>query len=203
MAKPQPSLVQQEIAARTERDAPEYATCSEEGCGKPEKARGWCSMHYMRVLRTGSLELAPRKIIPPEERFWGKVNKTETCWLWTGPPSLCGGYGQFHVAPGLQVYSHRFAYELLVGPIPEGLVIDHLCRVPLCCNPLHLEPVTNHENIRRGESPAAIAVRLNRCIRGHEFTEANTYVTSYGFRQCIACRNNRNRARFSGRRAVA
>jgi hypothetical protein len=83
-----------------------------------------------------------------EERFWAKVNKTETCWLWTGAKHE-KGYGLLKVA-GQMHRAHRFVYELLVGPIPEGLSLDHLCRVRNCVNPNHLEPVTTGENIRRG-----------------------------------------------------
>lgn len=73
--------------------------------------------------------------------------QADGCWLWTGTV-LGSGYGQFRVGMG-HVRAHRFAYELLVGPIPEALTLDHLCRVTSCVNPLHLEPVTASENIKR------------------------------------------------------
>lgn len=122
-------------------------TCTISGCNNRYQARGWCNKHYMRWLTTGSVELAPRPSL--EDRFWSKVNKTDTCWLWT----RCRdghGYGQFVLRDQKKVLAHRFAYELVVGPIPEGLDIDHLCRVRLCCNPAHLEPVTRSENLYRG-----------------------------------------------------
>ena len=88
----------------------------------------------------------PRKSI--SERFWEKVDKTATCWLWRA--SIRNhGYGRIKVN-GRAEQAHRVAYELLVGPIPEGLTLDHLCRVRLCVNPAHLEPVTQKVNIRRG-----------------------------------------------------
>ena len=70
------------------------------------------------------------------------------CWIWTGQTTIAG-YGQF-TRNRKTIYAHRAMYESEVGPIPEGLVIDHLCRTPSCVNPAHLEPVTNAENVRRG-----------------------------------------------------
>lgn len=86
----------------------------------------------------------------PEPRFWVKVEKTESCWLWTGATNGLG-YGKFKADPRTPaVYAHRYAYELVVGPIPEGLQLDHCCENPPCVNPAHLEPVTQAENVRRG-----------------------------------------------------
>lgn len=85
---------------------------------------------------------------PARERLWAKVVKTEDCWLWTGSRTT-KGYGHLLV-DGRFTQAHRLAYELEVGPIASGLVIDHLCRVRHCVNPAHLEPVTNRENLRRG-----------------------------------------------------
>ncbi len=88
------------------------------------------------------------------ERFWVKVDVLGDCWLWAA--GLDGhGYGQFRVGSRTDgtrrmVRAHRWAYEHLVGVIPDGLDLDHLCRTPRCVNPAHLEPVTNRENSRRG-----------------------------------------------------
>lgn len=103
-----------------------------------------------------------------EERFWEKVDTSAGplgCWPWTASGSR-DGYGQFS-ADGRGVRAHRFAYELLVGPIPEGLQLDHLCRNPGCVNPAHLEPVTGWENTMRGNTPAAInaATTLDNLLR--------------------------------------
>lgn len=82
------------------------------------------------------------------------------CWLWQGRPSLSGGYGRVRIA-GVLYYAHRVAYEAFIGPIPDGLTIDHLCRVTLCINPAHLEPVTFSENTRRENYARAAARRAS------------------------------------------
>jgi hypothetical protein len=82
------------------------------------------------------------------ERFWSCIDKTSSCWLWT-PVSNAFGYGVFRQRGGGAAYVHRIAYEELVGPIPPGWTIDHLCRVKRCVNPAHLEPCTRAENARR------------------------------------------------------
>jgi len=81
-------------------------------------------------------------------RFWSKVDKTNSCWLWTDH-TTASGYGKFYVNKG-EVYAHRHSYEIHRGKIPKGLVIDHLCRVRNCVNPEHMEVVTQRENIVRG-----------------------------------------------------
>lgn len=78
-----------------------------------------------------------------EERFWAKVDKTGDCWLWMG--ALSRGYGSFH-SDDRTKFAHRFAYELATGPIPEGLDIDHICRVKRCVRPDHLRPTTRSQN---------------------------------------------------------
>lgn len=124
------------------------AICIAEGCSNAVRARGLCPKHYGRLLRWGSVEDRPRASRPLSERFWSKVEKTDSCWLWRGA-AAGGGYGHLLV-DGRFVQAHRYAYETLIGPIPEGLELDHLCRVRRCVRPEHLEPVTRGENIRRG-----------------------------------------------------
>lgn len=121
------------------------------------------------------------------KRFWSKVDKTGTCWLWTACLNSAG-YGQFWVKDRI-VYAHRIAYELLVGPIPVGLELDHLCRSPACVNPAHLEPVTHKENIQRGHVQNNGAHNKNKthCPEGHPYSKKNTYVMKNGGRMCRAC----------------
>jgi hypothetical protein len=89
------------------------------------------------------------------DRFWRKVDKTETCWLWTA--GTTGGYGHFRPARSVPVLAHRYTYEQMCGPVAEGMELDHLCRVPRCVNPAHLEPVTHAENVRRGRVATVLA----------------------------------------------
>jgi hypothetical protein len=132
--------------------------------------------------------------------FWEKVNKTHSCWLWMGSKDR-NGYGQVRIGkrPGKLFYTHRLAYEMLVGLIPSGMVIDHLCKNPACCNPDHLEPVTQRENVRRGRGNGYR--ERTHCIRGHEFTPENTRRQTNGGRQCISCKVEYDRLRWIERTA--
>lgn len=122
-----------------------------------------------------------------EDIFWAKVDRCDPdhCWLWQGTPNVAGGYGR--LGKGGYARAHRFAYELLIGPIPKGLTLDHLCRVRLCVNPKHLEPVTIGVNALRGVSPNAQNARKTHCLRGHPFNAKNTYVRTDGHRTCRPC----------------
>jgi len=128
----------------------------------------------------------------PDERFWRKVDKTGECWLWTA--SRLKGYGTFWVGPGKFVSAHRYSYEQQCGPIPEGLVLDHLCRVRHCVNPAHLEPVTELVNIQRGEAPTTLLARRNECKNGHPLTPENTGTRTRpeGGRRCLVCARAHN-----------
>lgn len=121
------------------------------------------------------------------ERFWTKCipEPNSGCWLWFG--CLVRGYGQIHAVSGKRVKAHRLSYEVLAGPIPDGLVLDHrVCQTPCCVNPAHLEPVTPHENMLRGKAPTAHNARKTHCAKGHPYDEANTYVSKKG-RECREC----------------
>jgi len=127
-----------------------------------------------------------------EERFWAKVERGDGCWIWVAG-LLRSGYGQFSPMAGKNVRAHRFAYELLVGPIPEGLTLDHLCRVHSCVNPTHLEPVTHLENVRRGMAPNVQIRRSGLCKRGHSLSDA--WFGRGGRRVgCKQCQRGRRRA---------
>lgn len=118
------------------------------------------------------------------------------CWLWTGyvGSGSRDGYGRVPVTrvrqSGESVVAHRFAWRHLVGPIPDGFQLDHLCRIRRCINPDHLEPVTNRHNALRGISFAAENARKTHCPQGHPYNHANTYVlVEHGKtrRCCRAC----------------
>lgn len=140
----------------------------------------------------------PTHRIPLEIRFWAKVDKTPTCWLWTG--AINGnGYGHIKI-DGRMLGAHRVSYELAGRSIPAGLDIDHLCRVHRCVNPAHLEPVTRRVNSLRGVGPLAQKARQTHCLRGHEFTPENTYVWKTT-RICRACRQEYSREYYRRREA--
>lgn len=123
--------------------------CTVEGCDRPHEAQGLCGLHYGRVRASGSTSLPTTA-----DRFFAKVEFGDVpqgmrtpCLLWTGA-SHSAGYGQIRV-DGRIVPAHRWLYERWIGPIPDGLEIDHLCVNPPCVNPDHLEPVTRSVNIER------------------------------------------------------
>jgi hypothetical protein len=137
-----------------------------------------------------------------EDLFWAKVDKNGApsnwrpdlgpCWMWTAHIVPHTGYGQFSFGgrPSRKQMAHRYAYEATVGPIPEGLHLDHLCRVRACVNPAHLEAVTQQENNRRA---AAARVRVTHCPQGHEYAGDNLVVTPLNQYVCRTCRNARTK----------
>lgn len=126
-------------------------------------------------------------------RIENKIEKvTESgCWIWTGYDH--GGYGRLRFG-GKRSLAHRVVFELTNGPVPEGLELDHLCRVRCCVNPDHLEPVHHRENMLRGDGFAAKQSNQTHCLKGHEFTKKNTYIVpSNRARVCRACNYKRSR----------
>lgn len=125
-------------------------------------------------------------------RIVDKIDTEGICWEWTAARDS-NDYGRVRWE-GSAALAHKVIWELLVGPVPEGLELDHLCRNPPCVNPDHLEPVTHAENIRRGmwsKGRAAQQVARTACANGHEYTEETLYVppaSSPRQRQCRICR---------------
>jgi len=121
------------------------------------------------------------------ERFTDKVRLAPSgCWEWIAS-LIGGGYGQYKVE-GRPVYAHRFAYEALVGPIPDGLELDHLCRNRACVNPDHLEAVSHRTNTLRGVSLPAQRAAKTHCPAGHPYAGTNLALSRRGERLCRACR---------------
>lgn len=125
------------------------------------------------------------------------------CWQWIASKDKWG-YGKFHL--GKDTLAHRVSYKHFVGPLPDDLEIDHLCRNRSCVNPQHMEPVTKRENTLRGIAPSAINARKTHCQNGHKFTSQNTYMRpdgDRGCRQCNADASQRYRLRKSGKAVSA
>lgn len=143
----------------------------------------------------------PRWSLTPIERFLAKVQWSERwfngsrCLEWTAGANSNSGHGRFF--DKRMVPAHRWAYERWVGPIPEGLVIDHLCQNQRCVNPAHLEAITQGENVLRAPSGSGHNARKTHCKNNHEFTPENTYLPPRGAkgrkppRICRACRRER------------
>lgn len=124
---------------------------------------------------------------PMPERFWRKVKQggLEECWPWLASLNTTG-YGEFYLDGKIRK-AHRIAYELTVGPIPDGLTLDHLCRNRECVNPFHLDPVSMRENILRGAAPSARNARATHCPKGHPYSGRNLIVRPSGSRGCRVC----------------
>lgn len=129
-----------------------------------------------------------------DAKFWKRVDVSGDCWLWTGYRNH-GGYGIFY-SDGQRIRAHRYAYETLVGAIPEGFVVDHLCRIRRCVNPDHLEPVTQGTNLRRSMAANFRANRAGTCTRGHSLTDVdNIWISTIGVPQCRTCSRERSASR--------
>lgn len=176
------------MAKRAEQPKPD---CTVDGCGKPQTCRGWCDTHYSRWKRTGDVRAdkppKPRTPKSEQDQWLNETAATRSplnpaCWEWPFTRDRAG-YGGHPDGP-----AHRISYERFIGPIPDGLVIDHLCRNPGCVNPRHLEPVPIATNVMRGVGLGATAARATHCIHGHPWDEQNTYIRKdNGTRQCREC----------------
>jgi HNH endonuclease len=124
------------------------------------------------------------------ERWWSYVEQTDTCWYWTGRIDE-DGYGRFRFnleGRQIEVRAYRFGYILLVGDIPDGHELDHLCKNRSCVRPDHLEPVIHRVNTLRSDNFIAVNAKKTHCPKGHAYDEANTYLYPNGSRQCRTCR---------------
>mgnify|MGYP001141514056 CR=1 FL=1 len=186
--------------------------CSFPGCGAKVLGTGLCSGHYHQRRRGDALRPILRGLTSAD-RFWMKVNKDGPipthrpglgpCWAWTGAAGR-HGYGNFG-ANGRTWRAHQWSYVHEVGAVPDGLMLDHLCRNRLCVRPEHLEPVTNGENVRRGLIPAIRAAQnadQSECKHGHPLSGENLYVQpKTGYRYCRTCQRRR-RAEYLARKAA-
>lgn len=179
-------------------------TCSIPGCERDNFGRGWCQMHYYRWRRNGDPNLVRQEShngLSLEQRFWMKVDQgtEEECWEWNASLTPAG-YGKIGLNNKL-LLAHRVSYEINVGPIPDGLTIDHLCRNRKCVNPSHLEPVSMEENLLRGESPPAKNALKTHCPQGHAY-EGDNIIWDKGRngkigRKCRTCHYARTKARLA------
>jgi hypothetical protein len=123
-----------------------------------------------------------------------KVDPESGCWIWAGHITKAG-YGVYtKKVNGKRSVAHRVVYEEIMGPIPEGMTLDHRCRTRACVNPAHLEPVSMRTNVIRGTGPTAKNLRKESCKNGHPFTPANTWMYE-GRRYCRECRRQADRLR--------
>lgn len=181
------------MAGSSQRGALTRATswCVATGIGANGRSGARRQVAPRRTGRRWPRAVGERRRRVTVDRFWEKVDKSDECWIWTASLDR-HGYGQFKLS-GKMLRAHRVAYELMVGVIPDGLVIDHLCRNRACVRPDHLEPVAPIENVRRGER-----ANLTHCRNGHPYDEVNTYVgkqyrTGTIQRDCRICRRERDR----------
>ncbi|MCD1645252.1 HNH endonuclease signature motif containing protein [Aurantimonas coralicida] len=177
-------------------------TCRIEGCERPvvNLKRQLCEHHYAKWKTYGDPEGGrppkPKSSDPwSEEPYWRKARQRlfdnievleNGCWQWRGTFFTRNPYAQFS-ANEKTLRAHKFAYEALRGRVPDGLILDHLCRNTGCVNPAHLEPVTHQVNVLRGEGFAAENAVKTHCVNGHPFDAENTGYCPNGDRRCRAC----------------
>lgn len=115
------------------------------------------------------------------------VESPSGCWVFQGGGNGAG-YGTVRRTGGGHLFTHRATYEYFIAEIPDGLVIDHLCRNRKCCNPWHLDPVTHQVNLLRGVGRTAINASRTHCPQGHPYDEENTIHSKRGDRGCRTCK---------------
>lgn len=196
------------VRGRSAKEGRSGQHCTAVGCDRGSYAKGLCALHYQRLRRHGdtttnlnepkthaltdpALRAACR---PGFESMLARLTARceegpEGCWLWTGALNEAG-YGCFRRGPRDPAGSslvHRATWQCLNEDPDARLHLDHLCRRRNCCNPEHLDLVPARVNLTRGLGPIAAKSRQRRCVRGHVFDEANTYVTKRGNRMCRKC----------------
>lgn len=130
-----------------------------------------------------------------EQRFWEKVKKTKTCWVWLAS-RRCGGYGEiWDKAIGRTRCAHRISYEWSVGMIPKGWTIHHKCNNPPCVRPSHLVAMTMRDNLLLNDSAVSRNARKTHCPKGHPYSKENTFHYKEQHRQCRTCKRERDNER--------
>jgi hypothetical protein len=205
-------------APRQERIPNKGRLCSVAECGDPAATKGLCRYHYRLHLQgrplVGSRRAQSRD--PWQVRIWrfiefgGDVRPgvTSSCWQWASSVDPVNGYGSLGVPDktgrNRTRRAHRMMWQLINGPIPDGLLLDHVCHNRACVNVHHLRLVTPYMNtVHNSGSDAALLSRQTHCKRGHEFTPENTYYNAgTTHRQCRECRRIRDRKRVRPRGTV-
>lgn len=167
--------------------------CIEPDCDRPRRAQGRCGKHYQAARAHGVLATIQPQGRTALERFYAYLDTHDPaqCWRWQGATDK-DGYGVFSPSGKGTVRVHRWAYEQLVGPIPDGLVLDHLCEQRDCANPQHTRPTTNRNNVlRSATSPSAVNARKAECHQGHALAGDNLTVNANGARLCRICERER------------
>lgn len=182
--------------------------CKADDCERTDRGGlGYCGKHYQRLYHHGDANFVKPNTggydlsVDPEtglvNRFIGRIDFEDSeCWTFLGNKNK-DGYGGISVS-GKWWSTHRYSYVTLVGEIPEGLELDHLCSNRACANPDHLEPITHIENVRRGEKASR-----THCPQGHEYSVENTYLNKKGWRKCKICTADAQRRYQAKKRRIA
>lgn len=171
--------------------------CTEDGCHAPQVGRGLCNKHWKAWRRRADpSEVRKKNFGTLEERWWARVIRAggDECWEWDGAHDS-DGYAQIGVN-GRALGAHVVGYQVNVGPVPEGMELDHFaCDNRSCVNFTHVRPDTHANNVMRegSKNVGAINARKTQCPKGHEYTPENTYIVpSTGGRACRTCQREYN-----------